>query len=177
MPMRYRQATLHDAAAVAALHADSWRTHYRGAYRDEYLDGDIVKDRLNVWQQRLSDPPANQFVVLAEDDGELVGFACAYGAHDDTWGTLLDNIHVSTELHRSGIGSGLMNEVMAWCRANYADVGLYLWVLHQNDRARSFYQQHGGSDQGGEFGTASAGGGQIHRHRYAWKSIPDAPMK
>jgi hypothetical protein len=27
------------------LHADSWRRHYRGAYADAFLDGDVLADR------------------------------------------------------------------------------------------------------------------------------------
>ncbi|MGA9725050.1 MAG: hypothetical protein WBQ86_21520 [Candidatus Binatus sp.] len=75
--------------AVATLHAESWRAHYRGAYRDGYLDGDVVQDRIRVWKERLSTPAPNQFVVLAEEDDDLIGFACAYGGHDETWGSLL----------------------------------------------------------------------------------------
>ena len=54
--VRYREATEHDAGAIAALHADSWRRHYRGAYLDSYLDGDVVADRLEVWSSRLTPP-------------------------------------------------------------------------------------------------------------------------
>jgi hypothetical protein len=92
--MRLRVATGADAMAVATLHAESWRAHYRGAYRDEYLDRAVVQDRIRVWKERLSTPVANQFVVLAEEDDDLIGFACAYGGHHETWGSLLDNIHV-----------------------------------------------------------------------------------
>jgi hypothetical protein len=92
--MRFREATGADAMAVATLHAESWRAFYRGAYRDEYLDGDVVEDRLRVWEERLSTPAPYQFVVLAEEEDELIGFACAYGGHDETWGSFLDNIHV-----------------------------------------------------------------------------------
>jgi hypothetical protein len=52
--MRFRAATGADAMAVATLHAESWRVHYRGAYRDEYLDGDVIQDRIRVWEERLS---------------------------------------------------------------------------------------------------------------------------
>ena len=95
-------------------------------------------------------PALNQFVVLAEEDDDLIGFACAYGRHDETWGSLLDNIHVRPEYQRRGFGAGLVAEVAAWCRANYADCGLYLWVLEQNHPAQRFYQRLGASDQGGE---------------------------
>jgi hypothetical protein len=56
--MRLRPAAAGDAVAIAALHADSWRRSYRGALRDEYLDGDIVPERVAVWRSRLVDAPA-----------------------------------------------------------------------------------------------------------------------
>jgi GNAT superfamily N-acetyltransferase len=170
--VRFREATRADAVAVAKLHAESWRVHYRGAYRDEYLDGEVLEDRLRVWEERLSTPPPNQFVVLAEEDKDLVGFACVYGGRDQTWGSLLDNLHIRPEHQRRGIGAQLMSEVAAWCRANYADCGLYLWVLEQNRAAQQFYQRLGASDQGGEI-SEPPGGGQIHGRRYAWKVVPD----
>jgi len=172
--MRFREATGADAMAVATLHAESWRAFYRGAYRDEYLDGDVFEDRLRVWEERLSTPAPYQFVVLAEEDDELIGFASAYGGHDETWGSFLDNIHVRPKHQRRGVGARLMAEVAAWCRANYADCGLYLWVLEQNRGAQLFYQRLGASDQGGEI-SEPPGGGQIHGRRYAWKTVPDIP--
>ena len=63
-------------------------------------DGPVFEDRRIVWEKRLAEPPANQFVVLAEEEGDGVGFACAYGRDDPRWGTLLDNIHVRPALHR-----------------------------------------------------------------------------
>ena len=56
--LTYRVATLADAGVVADLHADSWRRHYRGAYADSFLDGDVVADRLQVWSERLANPQA-----------------------------------------------------------------------------------------------------------------------
>jgi ribosomal protein S18 acetylase RimI-like enzyme len=32
--VEYREATANDAEAIAELHAESWRRHYRGAYLD-----------------------------------------------------------------------------------------------------------------------------------------------
>jgi ribosomal protein S18 acetylase RimI-like enzyme len=172
--MRVREATGADATAVAALHAESWRAHYRGAYRDEYLDGEVFADRLSVWKERLSAPAPNQLVVLAESDAEIVGFACVYGRHDPTWGSLLDNIHVRPEHQGRGVGARLVAEVARWCRARYADCGLYLWVLEQNVPAQRFYRRLGASDQGGE-DSVPPGGGLIHGRRYAWKVVPSFP--
>jgi len=51
--VQFRPARPSDADAVAALHADSWRRHYRGAYSDAFLDGDVYAERLVVWSSRL----------------------------------------------------------------------------------------------------------------------------
>jgi GNAT superfamily N-acetyltransferase len=169
--VRFRHATRADAPAIARLHAESWRANYRGAYRDEYLDGDVFADRRRVWEARLSEPAPNQLVVLAEDGGELVGFACAYGGDDPRWGSLLDNLHVRPGHQGRGVGAALLAQVAAWCRASYADCGLYLWVLDQNQGAQRFYRRLGAVDAGGEL-SEPPGGGQIHGRRYVWKVVP-----
>lgn len=51
--LQFRLAGPADAGAVAKLHAESWRHHYRGAYSHAFLDGDVVADRLAVWTDRL----------------------------------------------------------------------------------------------------------------------------
>lgn len=40
--LRFRVAERGDAAAVAALHAASWQRHYRGAFSDAFLDGEVA---------------------------------------------------------------------------------------------------------------------------------------
>ena len=53
MSTLYRAATYEDRVTIAALHADSWRVTYRGVYRDEFLDRDVLQDRIGVWEGRL----------------------------------------------------------------------------------------------------------------------------
>ena len=57
---------------------------------------------MRVWRERLDRPPGNQFVQLAVDGTTLVGFVCAYGAHDPQWGSFVDNLHVATASKRNG---------------------------------------------------------------------------
>jgi hypothetical protein len=85
---RLRLAGPGDAAAVAKLHAESWRRHYRGAYSDAFLDGDVFADRLAVWTKRLREPDPRRCAILAEDDA-LVGFANTVFDDDPRWGALL----------------------------------------------------------------------------------------
>lgn len=168
----YRQATKRDASRIAELHAESWRTNYRGEYRDDFLDGGVFEDRRRVWSERFTDPRPNQFVVVAERADEVVGFACVYGGEHPEWGSFLDNIHVRPGLQSRGIGAALMTRVFEWCATHHSDRGLYLWVLNSNDRAQSFYASLGAEDRGGEF-SEPAGGGEIHGRRYVWDRIPD----
>lgn len=166
-PIHCRVATSDDADTIAALHAESWRVAYRGAMRDAYLDGEVGAERRTLWNERLTAPPANQHVLVAEEGGEVVGFACAYGAADPTWGTELDNLHVRRRHHGSGGGTALLATVAAWCAALHSERGLYLWVLDQNHAARRFYERLGASDIGGDVWLAPDGSA-LPTRRYAW---------
>ncbi|KAB2932692.1 MAG: GNAT family N-acetyltransferase [Leptonema illini] len=108
--MILRFATVEDTEAIATLHAESWRTSYRGMLRDEYLDKDVFQDRKDLWMSRLFSPAENQCIILAEEDDELCGFICAFGNDDPRWGTLIDNLHVRQDRKGLGIGKALIAE-------------------------------------------------------------------
>src|SRR5437588_2342028 len=171
--VRLRLAGPDDADAVANLHAESWRRHYRGAYSDAYLDGDVVADRLAVWRQRLSKPDANHCTILAED-GQLVGFAHVVFDHDSTWGALLDNMHVAHDHKRRGIGSRLLAQAAHALIGRPEKSGLYLWVLEQNGGARAFYEAYGARCVGRDAvsppgGVATRLTGAPAKLRYSWR--------
>lgn len=106
--VQIRGATLPDADRIAALHADSWRRNYRGAYPDSFLDGEVFDDRRDVWRMRLTRPDPNHRTVVADFCGDIVGFAHTDLDDDPTWGALLDNLHVADGLKRRGIGTLLL---------------------------------------------------------------------
>jgi ribosomal protein S18 acetylase RimI-like enzyme len=165
--IEYRQATLRDAKAIASLHAQSWRAHYRGEFTDAFLDGDLPRERLGVWRARLGDPAKSQLVLVAVDGDDLAGFLCAYGRHDVRWGSFIDNIHVARTSKRSGIGASLMEQAGAWLDLHYTGLGVYLWVLEVNSAARRFYERLGAHNAGTS--TMETHGGAIVRScRYIW---------
>src|SRR5439155_6398460 len=88
--LQFRVAGFSDAESIATLHADSWRRHYRGAYSDAFLDGDVTADRLAVWADRLRTPDLGCRTIVADDGGGLVGFAHTVFDDDPSWGALLD---------------------------------------------------------------------------------------
>ena len=171
---RFRLAGPDDAEAIAKLHAESWRRHYRGAYSDAFLDGDVVADRLAVWTDRLREPDPHRCTMLAEN-GRLVGFVNTVFDEDPTWGALLDNMHVVHGHKRRGIGSRLLTLTVEAMVERSERTGLYLWVLEQNVDARAFYEARAGRCVGREpvtppGGIASRITGSPAKLRYAWPS-------
>lgn len=143
-PIHFRAAHADDAEQVAELHAANWRRHYRGAYADSYLDGDVVADRRAVWSSRLSDP-AGRVTVLAEDAGGLAGFIHVVLDEDAAWGSLVDNLHVALRHQGSGVGTALLARAAGDIVERAAGPATYLWVLEQNTSAQRFYLSRGGA--------------------------------
>jgi ribosomal protein S18 acetylase RimI-like enzyme len=168
--MRIREAKQADAEAIASLHAASWRTAYRGALSDAYLDGPIEVERFEVWRSRFTNPAKNQFVSVAESRQQLVGFVCAYGGQDEKWGTFLDNLHVAPQLKRQGVGARLMGELASWSSTKYPGQGVYLWVLQSNLAAQRFYERMGGENAGSDM-WSPPDGSALPKIRYAWRDI------
>jgi ribosomal protein S18 acetylase RimI-like enzyme len=169
--LQFRLAGPADAEAIAALHADSWRRHYRGAYSDAFLDGDVVADRLAVWTDRLKEPDAGRHTIVAERGGGLIAFAHIAFDEDETWGALLDNLHVANEHKRRGVASRLL--ALSAQAVIERGTGLYLWVLEQNVDAQAFYEARGARRVGRALtsppgGVAGRLNGSPVKLRYAW---------
>jgi ribosomal protein S18 acetylase RimI-like enzyme len=162
----YRPAVDGDALSIAALHADSWRRHYRGMYSDDYLDGPVAGERRELWLSRFSDR-AGTATTIAEVDGTLAGFIHVILDADPEHGALVDNLHVRHDRQRLGIGEQLMRRAAAGVVAARPGSGVYLWVLEQNVRARAFYRSIGGAEADRE-DTEPPGGGVVTGIRVVW---------
>ncbi|MEU8226796.1 GNAT family N-acetyltransferase [Kribbella sp. NPDC048915] len=135
----FRIAGADDAAAVAELHGDSWRRHYRGAYADPFLDDEVPEYLAALWAKRLA-VREGTVTTVAEYDGQLVGLSHIVFDADPKYGALVDNLHVRAPLKRQGIGTRLL----ALTAEHVRGTGLYLWVLEQNTAAQAFYEARGG---------------------------------
>jgi ribosomal protein S18 acetylase RimI-like enzyme len=106
--------------------------------------------------------------VIARRGDELLGFAHTILDEDPDWGSLLENLHVKSDLKRTGIGSHLLFETASRLVRLRPGGSLHLWVLDQNTTAQAFYVARGGSrvetQQRGPF----PGGGRALGHRYHW---------
>ncbi|SBT46603.1 GNAT family N-acetyltransferase [Micromonospora auratinigra] len=158
--VRIRLAQTDDAAEIAMLHADSWRRHYRGAYADSYLDGDLETDRRSVWSARLA-ASTHSATLLAEHDGRLVGFVHVVLDEDPRWGSLVDNLHVVHDRRRMAVGTRLLSHAVRAVSGQATGNAMCLWVLRQNTPARQFYRARGATCA--ETATVSPPGGDPTR--------------
>jgi GNAT superfamily N-acetyltransferase len=166
-----RRARAADEAAVARLHADSWRSTYRGILRDEFLDGAVVADRRDLWRTRFADlDRADQLLWVNDEGGEIQGFACAFIAADPEWGTLLDNLHVRPGLKGRGLGRGLMLAVAEHIQSLEHPPLMHLWVYEGNDNARRFYETLGGVCTAC-VAELAPDGAQVNALRYSWRDL------
>jgi ribosomal protein S18 acetylase RimI-like enzyme len=144
-----RPARPDDALPIAALHAASWQSAYRGSLSDAYLDGPVEAERQAVWAERFGAPVPGQIVILAEaadpaSQAALVGFVCAFAAHDAVLGSLIDNLHVRPDRKRQGLGRTLMRSIAAALERAAPAKPVHLSVLEANHPARHFYARLGG---------------------------------
>lgn len=168
-----RQGTANDIEAVAALHTASWRTAYAGLMPDSYLNGPLLDERSRLWRARLGADPhpggdTTSRLLIAEDGDAISGFV--YLLLQDDGRILLDNLHVSPALKRSGIGRHLMHHGFEWAAAHHPGRAVYLEVLRDNTPARSFYRRMGGRVTR-EFVEPFAAGFEVAVVEYTW----DAP--
>ncbi|MFI0937835.1 GNAT family N-acetyltransferase [Streptomyces sp. NPDC021020] len=173
MAPQFRYAGPGDAEAVARLHADSWRRHYRGAYSDAYLDGDVVADRLAVWSGRLAAPEGTRTVLAEDPSGDFLGFVHVVLDDDPKWGSLVDNLHVTAARQRTGVGRALLARAAAEAVAHASSPALYLWVLEQNTPAQGFYAAMGAAHAetllvGPPGGDPTRLNGTPAKYRMAW---------
>jgi ribosomal protein S18 acetylase RimI-like enzyme len=141
--MNIRPALASDAQIIADIHAKSWHHSYQGTLTAHYLSDIVSLERYELWVNRFDKPKPNQYVAVAEQDGEIVGFACAYAGENSQWGSYLDNLHVSKDYQSKGIGKSLLVEIWGWCNQQKPNTGLCLTVNQDNLNAQAFYKSLG----------------------------------
>ncbi|GAB2651162.1 GNAT family N-acetyltransferase [Vibrio panuliri] len=167
--MEIKVAEYKDYERIAHLHAQSWKTYYQGILGERYLTEEVIDDRLVIWQTRLINPPFNQHVLIAEENGELCGFICAFGNHDFEKGTIIDALHVNSDNRGGGVGKALILEMAKWIEQFFADSGVYLEVMADNAQAIGFYERIGGTNALARLWDAPCGN-QVKELVYTWQS-------
>ena len=163
--MRIRPASIEDAAAIAAVHIASWRAIYRGHMPDSVLDALDLEQRTIQWRQRLGVPDVDCLVAEAPP---VVGF-CNLAPSRDPHGVPdtgeITAIYLDPTHWRRGLGRKLVAAALARARERGYHA-VTLWVLGENQRARSFYEAVGFFLDGGERTDTRLIGAPLHEVRF-----------
>jgi GNAT superfamily N-acetyltransferase len=132
-----RPGTPEDAEAVARVHVETWRVAYEHVFPPAELERMAVERVDRRAEMHRRSPP-----IVAEVDGEIVGFVSVGPSTDaDTDGELYA-IYVSPAHWGTGVGRALMEAAEGRLRElGYGEA--VLWVLEDNPRARHFYEAAG----------------------------------
>jgi len=142
-PVLVRHATPDDAEAIERIRTDTWRVTYRGLMPDALLDG-LGYDP--TWRrQRMAALPDDQFALVAEDEGAVVGYCFGGRGRSDTdrFPGEVYAIYVWPAFQGRGAGRALLG-VAARELLRRGWRAMLIWVLRENAPARRFYERMGG---------------------------------
>ncbi|MER6982829.1 GNAT family N-acetyltransferase [Streptomyces carpinensis] len=159
---------LDDCERVSEIRVRGWQSAYRGLMPQPYLDGLSVERDAERRRARLERSDGAVVNLVAESDGELVGWAC-HGPYREGEArpeeAELYALYVAPDRCGGGIGRALVTEAVRQCAAaGYRR--MLLWVLKENTGARRFYERAGFRADGAEE-PFEAGGALVPEVRYA----------
>jgi L-amino acid N-acyltransferase YncA len=165
-----RLATPDDADAIERIRTDTWRATYRGHMPDAVLDAlgyDGSRRR-----GRMSNMTPDLFALVAEHDGDVVGFC--YGGPsrvvDAAHPGEIYAVYVLPTHQGHGHGSALMREGAREIVAR-GWRGMLVWVLRDNAPSRLFYERMGGRYLRDRDTDREVEGATITESGYAWDDL------
>jgi ribosomal protein S18 acetylase RimI-like enzyme len=161
-----RRAEPKDAAGIAHVHVQSWRTTYRGIVPDSYIDALNEEERTSHWKDLLDD---ESDVFVAERQASIVGFIMGGRSRDRSQqcdGELYA-VYLLKEFQGLRIGRDLVRELAhALRRRGFRK--MEVWVLAKNP-AKAFYTR-----MGAQFARSKGieiGGAVLMEHSYVWPDL------
>jgi GNAT superfamily N-acetyltransferase len=147
-----RDARLEDVPGIVDVHIRTWQVAYEGQLPDDLLAAQEARraDRTQIWDRAIRNADMDRRrILVAEDDGKVLGFASAGPARDEPEHVgEIYAIYLDPSSWGHGIGRALFKTANDWLTSEgYREA--MLWVLASNDRARRFYEAAGWTADGG----------------------------
>jgi len=142
--LEIRPATAADLPEVGRIHALSRNAAYAGLLPADALARVTPERQEAVWRERVADAPARSALLVATDNGQVVGFTFGNADGDHA---RLDALHLLPERHGGGAGQA-MHDALLERFAAWGCTDAELSVLRGNERAQSFYRRNGWTHDG-----------------------------
>jgi len=165
-----RRAMIDDVPGIARVHVDTWRTAYAGLVPDEVLANLSYEQREGLWRSALENPSPDNFVYVADADGQIVGFVAGGRLHEDVPGytSILHAIYLLQNTQGQGLGRRLV-EALVRDLIEQSHTSMLLWVFRDNPPARGFYEALGGQYVSEK--TFELGDKEFVEVSYGWQDI------
>jgi GNAT superfamily N-acetyltransferase len=162
-----RAATVDDAAAIARVHVDAWRTSYVDLLPRAVLNDLTYEDREKAWRATIAKRDIRYVAVAEADDATIVGFAsCGPNrVPDPHYPGELYAIYLVEEYRGAGFGRMLFAAVTDYLQRQGL-TPFQLWVVAGNLVAEGFYEALGGRRVASQPGTLR--GAEIREHAYGF---------
>jgi L-amino acid N-acyltransferase YncA len=161
-----RRATPHDAAQIAHVHIESWRSAYKGIVSDDYLAAMDEISRAASWQEWLG---SSVPIFVSTEDTIVVGFISGGPIRDpfDDYDAELYTIYLLQHAQRRGIGTALLKKLAH--RLNEDGFkNMAAWVLEDN-ASSNFYEKSGAHRVASK--QVEIGGAMLPVVAYGWPSL------
>ncbi|MEC5425708.1 GNAT family N-acetyltransferase [Virgibacillus sp. C22-A2] len=139
--MKIRKAILNDAAQIAKVHVDSWRTTYKDILPDEFLTSLSYEQRTTLWQKNVKE---QQVYVVEKSNGKIIGFSVGgkerTGNYDGYDGEIYA-IYIFKEYQGKGIGKMLMQPVVE--NLELEGINSMIVLVLEDNPAKYFYESLG----------------------------------
>lgn len=135
-----RHAIPNDAEGIGEAHAEAWRIGYGELVPAAQLDP-AVDLRLRMWARLIGDPAIGGTLLVAEVEGEVVGFTHFGPATENDQAGEVYGLYVHPSSWGTGPAQALMDEAVASLAESF-DLAI-LWTHSVAGRARSFYTKAG----------------------------------
>jgi ribosomal protein S18 acetylase RimI-like enzyme len=163
-----RPATRDDAADIARIDVETWRTSYAGILPDRVLLGLTTGRLASEWQSQLSHRPDD--VRVAEWTGAgVIGFGSCGPIRNSVEGLAgeVHTLYVSPDFQGRGVGRALLMALFRRLVAS-GQLSAAIWVLRENP-ARFFYERMGGRLVAQR--KIPIGGQPIPAFAYGWRDL------
>ncbi len=163
-----RASRTEDAAGIARVHIDSWRTTYRGIVPDEVLANLSYESGEQNAKQRLSN--SKTYTYIAEDEqAQIVGYVRGgLNPHASSeYITELYAIYILQEAQGCGTGKKLVHALVErLVQEHYSS--MLVWVLADNP-SRHFYEALEGQYVSTK--PIEIGGEMFDKVSFGWRNI------
>jgi GNAT superfamily N-acetyltransferase len=165
--MFIRKAQLEDAAGIAKVHVDSWRTTYKGIVPDSFLDRLSYEKREQIWRGGIE---ANGVYIAEDESGRVVGFASGGAERTGKYEAYIGELYAIYLLEGQqgkGLGRMLFQSVVNDLKEKKLN-SMLIWALEENPACR-FYEKLGGKKA--DTAEIEIDGKKLGEVAYGWESI------